>query len=79
MIKKPILFSLILFFMINICYAQMPSQFNWQNTKAGWVGAGGVDGAAMISSEALIMKVTWKLPAICLPKFKRWFNIRFKC
>ena len=53
--------------MINICYAQMPSQFNWQNTKAGWVGAGGVDGAAMISSEALIMKVVGNYPQFAYP------------
>ena len=53
--------------MINICYAQMPSQFNWQNTKAGWVGAGGVDGAAMISSEALIMRVVGNYPQFAYP------------
>ena len=67
MIKKTTLLSLIVFFIINICYAQMPSQFNWQNTKAGWVGAGGVDGAAMISSEALIMKVTGNYPQFAYP------------
>ena len=67
MIKKNTLLSLITLLIINICYAQMPSQFNWQNTKAGWVGAGGVDGAAMISSEALIMKVTGNYPQFVYP------------
>ncbi len=67
MIKKTTLLSLITLLIINICYAQMPSQFNWQNTKAGWVGAGGVDGSAMISSEALIMKVTGNYPQFAYP------------
>ena len=67
MIKKTTLLSLITLLIINTCYAQMPPQFNWQNTKAGWVGAGGVDGAAMISSEALIMKVIGNYPQFAYP------------
>ena len=67
MFKKTILINLITILNINFCHAQMPTQFNWQNTKAGWVGAGGIDGSAMISEEALIMKVTGNYPQFAYP------------
>ena len=67
MFKKTIILYLITILNINFCHAQMPSQFNWQNTKAGWVGAGGIDGSAMISEEALIMKVTGNYPQFAYP------------